>query len=324
MFAHEYSVLCRRDAAYCSQVLVQPNPRSRHARHCPPTMATDADFERIGNYARMYNPDQNIDRTKSRRTVPLEVICPGYSRTGTLSMQKAMSILGYPNPYHFSSIYDNLKDADAWVKAIDAKFHGKGDLPDKAFFDGMLGHVGAVTDAPCLLFTKELVEFYPDAKVVLVERDIDGWFKSWTAFCANGYKPALYILGRLDPTFLGRIVQIGWAITFPQTGFSENVDQVRVRSRNAYRHHYRDVREMVPKERLLDFKPKDGWEPLCAFLGKPVPDSPFPHENDTQANTQGFAELAQIGLRRIVKNVIMVITIIGVPAGAAYYYQIKK
>lgn len=284
-------------------------------------MATEADFKRIGNYARMYNPDQNIDRRKSKRTVPLEVICPGYSRTGTLSMHKAMSILGYPNPYHFSSVYDNMKESDAWVEAIDAKFNGKGSLPDKAFFDGMLGHVGAVTDTPCILFTKELVEFYPEAKVVLVERDIDSWFKSWTAFCDNAYQPVLYLLGRLDPGFMGKIVRYGWATTFPQTGFSENVDQARVRSRDAYRHHYRDVREMVPRERLLDFKLQDGWEPLCAFLGKAMPDVPFPHENDTKANTQGFAELARIGMKRIARNILAVFTIVGVPIGAAYYYQ---
>lgn len=49
--------------------------------------------------ARMYNKDQNIDRRKSHRVVPMEVICPGYSRTGTLTMQKALEILGYPNVY---------------------------------------------------------------------------------------------------------------------------------------------------------------------------------------------------------------------------------
>ena len=67
-------------------------------------MATDADFKRIGNYARMYNPSQNIDRRHAKRTVPMEVLCLGYSRTGTLTMQKAMEILGYPHPYHFSSV----------------------------------------------------------------------------------------------------------------------------------------------------------------------------------------------------------------------------
>ena len=287
-------------------------------------MATEADFKRIGNYARMYNPDQNIDRRHSQRTVPLEVICPGFSRTGTLSMHRAMTILGYPNPYHYSSIVDNVKDSDTWMEAIDAKYNGKGTMPSKAFFDGLLGHVGAVTDAPCLLFAPELIQFYPDAKVVLVERDIDSWFKSWMALCNNAYQPVIFFLGRLDPGFLGRITRVGWGITLPQTGFSENLDQVKVRSREVYRHHYRDIREMVPRDRLLNFKLQDGWEPLCAFLGKPVPDIPFPHENETQANTQAFAELSQIAMKRIARNLIVALTIVGVPVGAACYYYISR
>jgi hypothetical protein len=44
-----------------------------------------------------------------------------------------------------------------------------------------------------------------------------------------------------------------------------------------------EVKQTVPPEKLLVFEPKEGWEPLCKFLGKPVPDQPFPHVNDTQA-----------------------------------------
>ena len=35
-----------------------------------------------------------------------------------------------------------------------------------------------------------------------------------------------------------------------------------------------------PPERLLVFNPSEGWEPLCRFLGVPVPTEPFPHDND--------------------------------------------
>jgi hypothetical protein len=238
-------------------------------------MATEADFKRIGNYARMHNVDQNIDRRKAHRTVPMEVLALGYSRTGTLSMQKALTILGYPNPYHFSSFYDNVRECDLWVEALNAKYYGKSEMPDKAFWDGLLGHVGAVTDAPCILFSKELIEFYPDAKVVLVERDMDSWYKSWMAFCANAYNPALRILAMIDPFWAGRITAVGTGIMYGLTAFSNDIDGARVRSKDAYRHHYRDVREMTPPEQLLEFKLASGWEPLCKFLGKPVPVSVY-------------------------------------------------
>ncbi|KAK3613658.1 hypothetical protein LTR22_028065, partial [Elasticomyces elasticus] len=98
-------------------------------------MATEADFKPIGNYARMYNRDQNINRRGAQRTVPLEVLCLGYSRTGTLTCHKAMSSLGYPNPCQFSSVYDNLKDTNMWLEALDAKSNGRGNMPDSAIFD---------------------------------------------------------------------------------------------------------------------------------------------------------------------------------------------
>lgn len=249
-------------------------------------MATPEDFARIGNYARMYNPQQSIDRSLHQRTVPMEVLSLGYSRTGTLSMQRALQILGYPNPYHFSSFWDNVLECDMWTSALIAKYYGKGKLPDKAFFDGLLGHVGAVTDAPCNLFAAELTTFYPEAKIVLVERDLDSWFASWTAFCEDAYNPLFAWLGALDPGFCGRIRSVGDLITQTQAGFSTDKDQVRVRSKNAYQHHYRDVRAMVPKERLLSFDLKDGWEPLCKFLGKPVPVSgPFKRASHHRSST---------------------------------------
>lgn len=39
------------------------------------------------------------------------------------------------------------------------------------------------------------------------------------------------------------------------------------------------IRGLVPKERLLEWTVEDGWEPLCEFLDKPVPEEPFPHAN---------------------------------------------
>lgn len=234
-------------------------------------MATPADFARIGNYARIYNKDQGIDRRQSKRVVPMEVLCLGMSRTGTLSMRRATELLGYPNPYHFSSQLDNVRDFDAWLEAMRAKYDGVGTPPDKAFFDGMLGHCGAVTDMPCILFAAELVKFYPDAKVVLVERDLESWYASWMAFCEGSYSRALYLSSRLDPGWAKRVADMGCRGTEIVAGHAQTIDEARVRSKDAYRHYYRDIKEMVPKERLLEFNLKDGWEPLCKFLGKPVP-----------------------------------------------------
>ena len=87
-----------------------------------------------------------------------------------------------------------------------------------------------------------------------------------------------------------------------------------------YREHCDMVRGLVPKERLLEWSVQDGWEPLCQFLGKEVPDEPFPHANtaagfkarEKQAIdlwfSQGFKNLAKVG-------------VVLAGAGAAYWFR---
>lgn len=283
-------------------------------------MATREDFKRIGNYARMYNKDQDIDRTKCSRQVPMEVIAPGYSRTGTLSMREAFEILGYANPYHFSSFYDNVRDCDVWRELIEAKFEGKGTVT-KQQFDGLLGHCSAVTDMPCHLFAAELMRFYPDAKIVLVERELESWYKSWSPFLDNAFNPALPMLSKLDPGWLGRIVGVGTSGTDKQVGSAKTLAAAKARSREEYLKHYALVRSLAPKDRILEYRLGDGWGPLCEFLGKPVPDVPFPHLNDTESNTQGFKELAEKGMKNILKKATLIFTVLGVPALSLYAYR---
>lgn len=279
-------------------------------------MATQEDFERIGNYARMYNQDQNIDRRKSSRVVPLEVLSLGYSRTGTLSMHNALTTLGYPT-YHFSSMYDNVKDCDAWMDLLNAKFEGKGTL-SKAQFDGIIGHVSATTDMPCISFAAELIAYYPDAKVVLVERNIDSWYASWSAFLDEAMNPFLWAIARLDPGVLGRIAKVGGQCTDLLNGSPTSLAAGKARSKEEYKKHYAFIRAITPKDRLLELDLKQGWKPLCDFLNKPVPDQPFPHVNDSASNKQGFKEMGIMAMKRILMKGTMASVLVGVAAFAAY------
>jgi hypothetical protein len=49
----------------------------------------------------------------------------------------------------------------------------------------------------------------------------------------------------------------------------------------AYERHNDEVRAAVPADRLLEWRPGDGWEPICSALDVPVPAEPFPHVNTT-------------------------------------------
>ena len=46
--------------------------------------------------------------------------------------------------------------------------------------------------------------------------------------------------------------------------------------------HNEAVKATIPANRLLEFDVKQGWEPLCTFVGKPVPADPFPRTNDRE------------------------------------------
>lgn len=163
-------------------------------------MATQADFDRIDNYARISTTTKTSTRRKCNRVVPMEIFCLCYSRAGTLSMRKALDILEFPKPYHFSSFYDNLQNCDKWLQLAKAKFEGKGTY-GKEDIDKLLGHCGAVMDMPRHLFTEETIEWYPEAKVVLVELNIDSWCRPWSAFLTDAMSPAFPIPTKLDPSF---------------------------------------------------------------------------------------------------------------------------
>jgi hypothetical protein len=87
-------------------------------------------------------------------------------------MQQALAMLGYENAYHFSSMYGNVKDADAWMEAHRAKCKGSGKDFGPAEWDKLLGHVAAVTDALCNICRPHPIEAYPGGMVVLLSRTL--------------------------------------------------------------------------------------------------------------------------------------------------------
>jgi hypothetical protein len=58
----------------------------------------------------------------------------------------------------------------------------------------------------------------------------------------------------------------------------------------AYETHNRKVRESIEPGRLVEWKPGDGWAPLCQALGVPEPREPFPHVNTTEMFQQRLTE----------------------------------
>ncbi|KAL8303332.1 hypothetical protein RB597_005107 [Gaeumannomyces tritici] len=73
------------------------------------------------------------------------------------------------------------------------------------------------------------------------------------------------------------------------------------------------VKSLVPPEKLLVMEIKDGWGPLCEFLGVPVPDEPIPRANDSAAAAK-VAEDITMQLVKIWIGIASVVTVSGLAA----------
>ena len=215
-------------------------------------------------------------------------------------MQTALNILGY-RCYHSILWFSNIRDCAAWNTAQDAKFFSKGTPFTKTEWDALLGTSSAVSaDPPAVAFAEELISTYPEAKVILVERDLEAWYESFNkAVMEPSWSPFLNFLGDWDPWIIGPIRDThhrwirGWC------GVNSK-EEMQAKARDMYRSHYELVRRITPPERLLEYRLGDGWEPLCAYLGKEVPEVNFPRVNDREHHREFLCIVA----RRSAKNVL--------------------
>ncbi len=178
-----------------------------------------------------------------------------------------------------------------WTEALERRFEPAPDTKPfgRPEFDNLLGHWAATTDQPAAFVSEDLIAAYPEAKVVLVERDADRWYKSYCDTVINGTaNPFIPIICLVDKTYIGQMAAstdlIGkyiFKLKEPRLRFGlfnnpEYFAQWRKKAKDVYLEHNEKVKNATPEERLLVFKLEDGWEPLCKFLGKPIPDVPFP------------------------------------------------
>jgi hypothetical protein len=194
--------------------------------------------------------------------VALKVVGAGVGRTGTNSLKLALERLLGGRCHHMFEIISNPEQAPGWMTAIERK----GDVDWDAVLDGYVAQV----DWPGASFWPELSAAYPDALVLLSVRDPDVWYTSAsnTIFQSFDRMPP-----ELEPWFLS-------VASLLSERFSAELDN-RDAMTAAYKRHNDAVRAAIPAERLLEWSPEQGWEPICARLGVAVPDEPFPATNST-------------------------------------------
>lgn len=270
--------------------------------------------ERLGGWSTVLKADRNIDRRTCHRIVLMQVLSLGAPRTGTLSMQEALGILGYANPYHFANVLCNAKDSDMWLDALDAKYNPRSTKKPfgKREFDQLLGENSAIMDVPAIMFWRELMEAYPDAKIVLVGRNEESWLRSIRGLADGVLNPlGRYVLRYTDPATSGRVLNLGftWLRYFFGVEGPLTVESVVARAPETYRAHYREIRKTVPPHKLLEYKLGTDWEPLCKFLGKDIPNVPFPHQNDATALELGFTVFFKRALVTSARNIAVALGI---------------
>lgn len=217
-------------------------------------------------------------QSKGGRKVPMEVLVLGLCRTGTMSIRAALKDLGYQDTYHMkSAIAENIADCELWKKALAAKFDDDGEFT-KDDWDDLLGNCMAVTDVPCAAFGPELIAAYPDAKVIMTNRDIDSWYRS----VMQTIQVSRDSWGQWFWSFLVSDVRRTYTMTNMMWDRIFDGD-FRKNGKSYYKSHGEEIRCIMasrPND-LLEYEVKQGWAPLCEFLDKPIPKHGFPSVNST-------------------------------------------
>lgn len=205
----------------------------------------------------------------------MRLIGAGLPRTGTLSQKVALEMLGYGPCYHMVNVLADLDLAAQWRRALD------GDAPWDEIFEGF----DSTIDWPGSYHYRDLMERYPDAKVLLSTRSGEAWARSMreTIYAVLYGDSLIYHLSaaraQVDPGWRGYIELM--TEMWERSGLLQGEATTDEWMSQAMTRFNEEVQATVPADRLLVWSVGEGWEPLCDFLDVPVPEIPFPHLNDS-------------------------------------------
>ena len=194
----------------------------------------------------------------------MKIIGAGFMRTGTMSMQTALELLGYPC-YHMKEVLQNEGHLDKWHDFISGK--------NAMDWHTLFRDFEATVDTPACVYYRELMEAFPDAKVILTLRDPERWYQSFMTLRKT--HDSLRPFSRWSPRLKKALAAADalWYNMFRNSFDKENCIRV-------FNEHNLAVQQFVPPERLLVFQVAEGWEPLCRFLNCEIPNVAFPHLNE--------------------------------------------
>nr|WP_157431234.1 sulfotransferase family protein [Actinomadura hibisca] len=248
----------------------------------------------------------------------MQVIGAGLGRTGTGSLKAALERLGFAPCHHMFEVLADADRARSWTEVAE----GRG--PD---WDAVLGGYRACVDLPVAVYWRELARRYPDAKIILSVRDPERWYASARStifrlprllrhpLLGPPLRLALPVAARLatpPPVARAAARPVRWPlvrrvaqpvvrlVAFTRMLEALNRDRRDIAFDRAsalayFERHNAAVVAEIPADRLLVYQVSEGWPPLCAFLGVPVPDEPFPRANDRGRFWRAFWRTVRTG-----------------------------
>lgn len=191
----------------------------------------------------------------------LQILGAGFGRTGTASLKLALEQLGFAPCYHMTEVIEQPAHIDLWLDVVAGK-------PN---WDAILQGYQACVDFPVCSYYRELAEAYPEAKVLLSVRDPDKWFDSIHATI-------------MSPKMVENISGTPFGELNRRTIWDTFGGRIHERAHmvECFKRHTEEVKAAIDPDRLLVYEVKQGWGPLCEFLGVAVPDAAFPHVNSTE------------------------------------------
>jgi hypothetical protein len=207
----------------------------------------------------------------------IKLIGAGMPRTGTLTQKVALEMLGFEPCYHWVNVLADLDQVEVWERALDGE----------EIWSEVFAGFKATVDWPGGYFWERLLAAYPDAKVLLSVRDPAAWEKSFreTIWSMGHGESLIHLLSSaralVDPRWRRYVALVDRMFWSGQGSFAsghETPEQLIA----GFRAHNEAVKATVPPERLLVWEVREGWGPLCEFLGVPEPDQPLPHVNDRE------------------------------------------
>jgi hypothetical protein len=193
----------------------------------------------------------------------MKVIGTGVGRTGTYSLRLALNQLGFGPCHHMEEVLHHMPvQVPLWSAAL----AGRADW--RAIYDGYPSAV----DWPTAGFFRELYKAYPNAKFVLTLRSPESWTDSFD----NTIYKLLAARDQAPPDKREWLAMASGVIA--KTGFPPGLDSAALLK--AFVAHNEAVKATIPASQLLVYEVKQGWGPLCQFLGVPVPAVDFPRTND--------------------------------------------